>query len=103
MIYASDLPARGTKGLVIYKNKLHNVTVSSVGDISYHGSPCYVIHCKEITGESFFSMYDVSEEAEAKQKLVSFLQTEINTLKQQKKKIKKNIKAIRTEIETLTL
>lgn len=102
MIHASEYLERNTKGFVIHDNKIVPVTVSSVEDISRHGSSCYIIRFKEIPRETFFSMYELSELAEAKRDLSNSLQKQIDSLKIKRKDIKTEIKALRSIITSLT-
>lgn len=102
MIHASDNIKENTQGYVIHKNKIVPVTVSCVEDISYHGSSCYVIHFKEIPKETFFSMYELSELANAKQTLTVYLQKQINSLKSKRKDIKAEIKTLKSIITSIT-
>ena len=102
MIHASDNIKENTQGYVIYKNKIVPVTVSEVEDISYYGSSCYVIHFKEIPKETFFSMYKLSELADAKQNLTTSLQKQIDSLKSTRKDIKAEIRNLKSIIISLT-
>lgn len=101
MIYASEYIRENTQGYVIYKNEIVSVTVSSVEDISRHGSSCYIIRFKEISKETFFSMYALSELAEAKRDLSNSLQKQIDSLKKTRKELKIQIKALRLNIKAL--
>ena len=102
MIYASEYIRENTQGYVIYKNEVVPVTVSSVEDISRHGSSCYIIQFKEIPKETFFSMYALSELAEAKRDLSNSLQKQIDSLKIKRKELKDEIKSLKSIITSLT-
>ena len=102
MIYASEYLERNTEGFVIRGNKVVAVTVSSVEDISRHGSSCYIIRFKELPRETFFSMYELSELAEAKRDLSASLQKQIDSLKIKRKDIKAEIKTLKSIIISLT-
>lgn len=102
MIHASEYLERDTKGFVIHDNKIVPVTVSSVEDISRHGSSCYILRFKEIPRETFFSMYELSELAIAKRDLTNSLQKQIDSLKIKRKDIKTEIKTLKSIITSLT-
>ena len=102
MIYASEYIRENTQGYVIYKNEVVPVTVSSVEDISRHGSSYYIIHFKEIPRGTFFSMYSLSELAEAKRDLSNSLQKQIDSLKIKRKELKDEIKSLKSIITSLT-
>lgn len=105
MEYASDLQSKET-GFVIYNFLVHKVTVSSIKDISYHGSPCYVFHTKEIENEHFFELYT---EKEAYEKLYNILLKSKETIKnriinenKKKKYIKTQLQIVLNKIQDLT-
>lgn len=102
MIHASEYLERDTKGFVIHKNEIVPVTVSSVEDISRHGSSCYILRFKEIPRETFFSMYELSELATAKRDLTNSLQKQIDSLKIKRKELKDEIKSLKSIITSLT-
>ena len=102
MLYASEYIKEETQGYVIYKNEIVPVTVSSVEDISRHGSSHYIIHFKEIHKETFFSMYALSELAEAKRDLSNSLQKQIDSLKIERKELKNKIKTLKSIIISVT-
>lgn len=102
MIHASEYLERHTEGFVIRGNKVVAVTVSSVEDISRHGSSCYIIRFKELPRETFSSMYSLSEEGEAKRDLSKSLQKQIDSLKIKRKDIKDEIKTLKSIITSLT-
>lgn len=102
MIHASEYLERNTKGFVIHDNKIVPVTVSSVEDISRHGSSCYILRFKEIPRETFFSMYGLSELAAAKRDLSNSLQKQINSLKIERKELKDKIKTLKSIIISIT-
>lgn len=102
MIHASEYLERNTKGFVIHDNKIVPVTVSSVEDISRHGSSCYIIRFKEIPRETFFSMYELSELAVAKRDLTNSLQKQIDSLKIKRKELKVEIKSLKSIIISIT-
>ena len=102
MIYPSEYLERNTEGFVIHNNKVVAVTVSSVEDISRHGSSCYIIRFKELPGETFSSMYSLSEEGEAKRDLSTILQNKINSIKKTRKELKTEIKMLKSNIKSLT-
>ena len=99
MIHASEYIEENTQGYVIYKNEIVPVTVSSVEDISRHGSSYYIIQFKEIPKERFSSMYALSELAEAKRDLSNSLQKQIDSLRIERKELKDKIKSLK-EIKT---
>ena len=101
MIHASDYLERNTEGFVIHNNKVVAVTVSSVEDISRHGSSCYIIRFKELPRETFSSMYSLSEEGEAKRDLSIILQKKINSIKKKRKELKTEIKMLKSNIKSL--
>ena len=102
MIYPSEYLERNTEGFVIHNNKVVAVTVSSVEDISRHGSSCYIIRFRELPGETFSSMYSLSEEGEAKRDLSTILQNKINSIKKTRKELKTEIKMLKSNIKSLT-
>lgn len=102
MIYASEYIRENTQGYIIYKNEIVPVTVSSVEDISRHGSSCYIIHFKELPKETFLSMYALSELAEAKRDLSHSVQAQRDSLKIKRKKLKAEIKSLESIIISLT-
>ena len=102
MIHASDYLERSTEGFVIHNKKVVAVSVSSVEDISRHGSSCYIIRFKELPGETFSSMYSLTEEAEAKRELTSILQKKINSIKKTRKELKTEIKMLKSNIHHCT-
>ena len=99
MIHASEYLGINTKGFVIHDNKIVPVTVSSVEDISRHGSSCYIIRFREIPRETFFSMYDLSEEVEAKKTLSIILQKEIDSIKKKRKELRAQIKSLKSQLK----
>ena len=99
MIHASDYLERHTEGFVIHNNKVVPVTVSSVEDISRHGSSCYIIRFKELPRETFSSMYSLSEEGEAKRDLSIILQKKINSIKKTRKELKAQIKRLKSQLK----
>ena len=99
MIRASDYLERNTEGFVIRGNKVVPVTVSSVEDISRHGSSCYIIRFKELPRETFSSMYSLTEEAEAKRDLSIILQKKINSIKKTRKELKAQIKSLKSQLK----
>ena len=101
MIDASEYLKRNTKGFVIHNNKVVAVTVSSVEDISRHGSSCYIIHFKELPRETFFNMYSSSELVEAKRDLSTLLKKKIDSIKKTRKELKIEIKVLRSNIDSL--
>lgn len=102
MIHASYNIKENTQGYVIYKNEIVLATVSSVEDISRHGSSYYIMHFKEIPKETFFSMYELSELAAAKRDLSNSLQRQIDSLKIERKELKNEIKSLKSIIISLT-
>ena len=102
MIYASEYIRENTQGYVIYKNEIVPVTVSSVEDTSRHGSSYYIMHVKELPKETFYSMYELSELAEAKRDLSYSLQEQIDSLKIKRKELKAEIKSLESIIISLT-
>lgn len=101
MIHASDYLEINTEGFVIRGNKVVPVTVSSVEDISRHGSSCYIIRFKELPRETFSSMYSLSEEGEAKRDLSTILQNKINSIKKTRKELKTEIRMLKSNIKSL--
>ena len=101
MIHASEYLERNTKGFVIHNNKVELVTVSNVENTSRHGLPYYIIHFKELPKETFFSMYSLSEEGEAKRDLSTLLQKKINSIKKTRKELKVQIKILKSNIDSL--
>lgn len=99
MIHATEYLERDTKGFVIHDNKVVPVTVSSVEDISRHGSSCYIIRFRELPGETFFSMYSLSEEVEAKKALSIILQKEIDSIKKTRKELRAQIKSLKSQLK----
>lgn len=99
MIHASEYLERNTKGFVIHDNKIVPVTVSSVEDISRHGSSCYILRFKEIPRETFFSMYELSELAAAKKTLSIILQKEIDSIKKKRKELRAQIKSLKSQLK----
>ena len=99
MIYPSEYLESHTEGFVIRGNKVVPVTVSSVEDISRHGSSCYIIRFKELPGETFSSMYSLSEEGEAKRDLSIILQKKINSIKKTRKELKAQIKRLKSQLK----
>lgn len=99
MIHASEYLERNTEGFVIHNNKVVAVTVSSVEDISRHGSSCYIIRFRELPRETFSSMYSLTEEAEARKDLSTILQNKINSIKKTRKKLKAEIKLLKSKIK----
>ena len=95
MIHASEYIKENTQGYVIYKNEIVLVTVSSVEDISRHGSSCYIMNVKEIPRETFFSMYELPELAAAKRDLSDSLQAQIDSLRIERKELKAKIKSLK--------
>ena len=102
MIYPSEYLERNTEGFVIHNNKVVAVTVSSVEDISRHGSSCYIIRFKELPRETFSSMYSLSEEGEAKRDLSIILQKKINSIKKTRKELKTEIRMLKSNIHHCT-
>lgn len=102
MIHASEYIEENTQGYVIYKNEIVLVTVSSVEDISRHGSSYYLMHVKEIPKETFYSMYELSELAAAKRDLTNSLQKQIDSLKIERKELKDKIKSLKSITISLT-
>ena len=102
MIYPSEYLERNTEGFVIHNNKVVAVTVSSVEDISRHASSCYIIRFRELPGETFSSMYSLSEEGEAKRDLSIILQKKIDSIKKTRKELKTEIKMLNSNIKSLT-
>ena len=99
MIHASEYLERNTKGFVIHDNKIVPVTVSSVEDISRHGSSCYIIRFRELPRETFFSMYSLSDEVEAKRDLSIILQKKINSIKKSRKELRAQIKSLKSQLK----
>lgn len=97
MRYPNELKI-GDVGYVIYKDELQCVTVSSIDDISRHGSPCDVIFVKEISGEWFHKLYDCDEAIEIHK---SNINKKINKLKNEKDKFKQEIKSLKTMLKSL--
>ena len=102
MIYPSEYLERNTEGFVIHNNKVVAVTVSSVEDISRHGSSCYIIRFKELPGETFSSMYSLSEEVQARKDLSTILQKKINSIKKTRKELKTEIRMLKSNIHHCT-
>ena len=102
MIYPSEYLERNTEGFVIHNNKVVPVTVSSVEDISRHGSSCYIIRFKELPRETFSSMYSLSEEVQARKDLSTILQNKINSIKKTRKELKTEIKMLKSNIHHCT-
>ena len=102
MIHASEYIRENTQGYIIYENEIVPVTVSSVEDISRHGSSYYIIQFKEIPKETFSSMYALYELAEAKRDLSYSLQEQIDSLKIKRKELKAEIKSLESIIISLT-
>lgn len=101
MLHASDNIYKGTHGFVIHNDIIHSVIVSSVEDISYHGSSCYVIRFKEIPNTTFFKMYETFEHDKAREDLATSLQKKVDSLKEQRKSLKSQIKALKSTIISL--
>lgn len=96
---------KGQTGFVIHEFKAIPVTISSVEDIAYHGTPCYKFHCKEINNDSFWELYT---EKEAYEKLLSMaikgkqtIQENIDKEKSKKRYIKERINNIKIILEGL--
>ena len=102
MIHANEHLREGTKGYIIHNDQVVPVTVSSVQDISRHGSSCYVIHFKDIPKERFSSMYALYELADAKRDLSYSLQAQIDSLKIKRKELKTEIKTLKSILISLT-
>lgn len=91
MKHVNEIEA-GDIGFIAYSNEVHKITVSSIADISRHGSPYEVYYCDEIDNEYFTTLYT---EQEAYTCLLSHL-------KYAKDRCKQNIKSeklIKTGIE----
>ena len=99
MIHASDYLERNTEGFVIHNNKVVAVTVSSVEDISRHGSSCYIIRFKELPGETFLCMYSLYEEVQARKDLSTILQKKIDSIKKTRKELKIEIKLLKSQLK----
>ena len=99
MIHASEYLEINTKGFVIHDNKVVPVTVSSVEDTSRHDSSYYIIRFRELPGETFFSMYSLSEEVEAKTALSIVLQREIDSIKKERKELRAQIKSLKSQLK----
>ena len=99
MIYPSEYLERNTEGFVIHNNKVVAVTVSSVEDISRHGSSCYIIRFKELPGETFLCMYSLYEEVQARKDLSTILQNKINSIKKTRKELKAQIKRLKSQLK----
>ena len=99
MIYPSEYLERNTEGFVNHNNKVVAVTVSSVEDISRHGSSCYIIRFKELPRETFSSMYSLYEEVQARKDLSTILQNKINSIKKTRKELKAQIKRLKSQLK----
>ena len=99
MIYPSEYLERHTEGFVIRGNKVVPVTVSTVEDISRHGSSCYIIRFKELPGETFSSMYSLYEEVQARKDLSTILQKKIDSIKKTRKELKAQIKRLKSQLK----
>ena len=99
MIYPSEYLERNTEGFVIHNNKVVAVTVSSVEDISRHGSSCYIIRFKELPGETFLCMYSLYEEVQARKDLSTILQKKIDSIKKTRKELKIEIKLLKSQLK----
>ena len=102
MIYPSEYLESHTEGFVIHNNKVVAVTVSSVEDISRHGSSCYIIRSKELPRETSSSMYSLYEEVQARKDLPTILQNKINSIKKTRKELKTEIKMLKSNIHHCT-
>lgn len=88
----------GDTGYVIHKREIIEVTVSSIVDISYHGSASDVFFVKEISGEYFRDLYDLNEVKEA---LLKCLEFDKHRLEDDKESILYNIKQLNKKINRL--
>lgn len=86
---------KGQTGFVIHEFKAIPVTISSVEDIAYHGTPCYKFHCKEINNESFWTLYTMKE---AYEKLLSILVKSKQTIQENLDKEKQKKRFIKNQI-----
>jgi len=99
MIDASNVK-KGQTGFVIHEFKAVPVTVSSIEDISYHGTSCYQFHCKEINNESFWTLYTMKE---AYEKLLQILLKSKQTIQENLDKEKQKKRFIKNQINELKI